>query len=730
MPFAPLPRLLELPGPQPAPFGPCLRFGPSIAAIGNRPSVGDHGFVERRSCAYQTRMANAKKPAMAVVFKTGTGDCLAPDQPFQMACGQLPARLGRTAAIRADLAAFGRVDAAQAYAFAINDQRITIGDACCTLQHTAIDVLKRCRCESGRQDDQGCKRSVAKLARATAPAHPQHHGPAMLRHAVDVKGVLRIEKVCLQVGCRVHPVARSKRKKPSDFMTVIEHPDKIIVDRRKSVRNQELRKTVRRTREKLALHGRPDSEFDRELLTLHASAMISSITAVPLLIILTAFAGLSSGFDARIFLWAIIANLLYVGMGLLSKRFMTDKDEADPKRWRRVFLAAHAVTGFSWTYVAVSTCADCGPDTALFFKASVLLIGIAATATICYAIRFSILVGFTVPVAIFIVLNFSASAYAIMACAMLALALLFFTFVAERLMKASIASIAYRAENAVLIAELEMAKSISDEARRRAEEANLAKSRFLASMSHELRTPLNAILGFSEAMNSEMLGPIGNKSYQSYIHDIHASGQHLLNLINEILDLSRIEAGKYELREEAIRLTHVVEDCVALVRMKANQKQISLKLAMQEGLPRLLADEKAVRQIVLNILSNAVKFSPSGGQIELKVGWTVSGGQYVTVKDNGPGIAEDEIPVVLSAFGQGAIAIKSAEQGTGLGLPIVQALLAMHGGSFDLKSKLREGTEAIALFPAERVMQALPAEPVANDRDEQAGRKKRRAARA
>lgn len=512
-------------------------------------------------------------------------------------------------------------------------------------------------------------------------------------------------------------------------MTVIEHPDKTIVDRRKSVRNQELRKTLRRTREKLALHGQPDSEFERELLTLHSGAMLSSITAVPLLITLTAFAGFSSGFDVRIILWAIIATILYVGMGLLSKRFLADKNSADPKRWRRIFLVAHAVTGFSWSYFAVSTCADCAPETALFFKASVLLIAIAATATICFAVRFSILAAFTVPVIVFIVLNFSPTANTIMASAMLVSALLFFTFVAEQLQRASISSIAYRYENAALIAELEMAKSISDEARRRAEEANLAKSRFLASMSHELRTPLNAILGFSEAMKNQMLGPIGNDSYRAYVGDIHASGRHLLNLINEILDLSRVEAGKYELREEALRLTNVVDDCIALVHMKANQKQIAIKSAMQDGLPQILADEKALRQIILNMLSNAVKFTPQGGLIEIKVGWTISGGQYVTVKDNGPGIAEDEIPIVLSTFGQGAIAIKSAEQGTGLGLPIVQALLDMHGGSFTLKSKLREGTEAIALFPPARVLQSLPAEPVETDGLHERGAKKRRSRR-
>jgi len=252
---------------------------------------------------------------------------------------------------------------------------------------------------------------------------------------------------------------------------------------------------------------------------------------------------------------------------------------------------------------------------------------------------------------------------------------------------------------------------MSDEARRRAEEANLAKSRFLASMSHELRTPLNAILGFSEVMANEVLGPMGNPTYREYASDVHDSGQHLLDLINEILDLSRIEAGRYQLNEESIVLPHLVEDCCHMMELKARNKDIRIIQEFEPVMPRLFADERAVRQVTLNLLSNAIKFTPSGGEVLVRVGWTAGGGQYVSVRDNGPGIPPDEIPIVLSAFGQGSIAIKSAEQGTGLGLPIVQALVAMHGGQFELKSKLREGTEAIAIFPPTRVMEAMPPMP-------------------
>jgi two-component system cell cycle sensor histidine kinase PleC len=254
---------------------------------------------------------------------------------------------------------------------------------------------------------------------------------------------------------------------------------------------------------------------------------------------------------------------------------------------------------------------------------------------------------------------------------------------------------------------------MSDEARRRAEEANLAKSRFLASMSHELRTPLNAILGFSEVMAKQVLGPIENPTYREYAGDIHASGQHLLDLINEILDLSRIEAGRYQLNEEPVALASVAEECCHLMELRARHKDIRIQQQFEPNMPRLFADERALRQIVLNLISNAVKFTPTGGEVVVKVGWTAGGGQYVSVRDNGPGIPPEEIPVVLAAFGQGSIAIKSAEQGTGLGLPIVQGLLDIHGGQFQLNSRLREGTEAIAILPPSRVMEAMAPIPTA-----------------
>jgi two-component system cell cycle sensor histidine kinase PleC len=252
-------------------------------------------------------------------------------------------------------------------------------------------------------------------------------------------------------------------------------------------------------------------------------------------------------------------------------------------------------------------------------------------------------------------------------------------------------------------------------------------------MSHELRTPLNAILGFSEVMNGEIFGQHVVPTYKEYSADIHNSGVHLLNLINEILDLSRIEAGRHELNEEPVSLVHVVEECNHLLTLRAKNRGITIHEMFEPDLPRLWADERAIRQICLNLLSNAIKFTPQGGEIWLKAGWTASGGQYMTVKDTGSGIAEEEIPIVLASFGQGSNSIKSAEQGAGLGLPIAKSLVDLHGGTFTLKSKLRIGTEVIVTFPPERVVSALaplrehapPLQPSAETAGEPGLRKKR-----
>jgi len=488
--------------------------------------------------------------------------------------------------------------------------------------------------------------------------------------------------------------------------------DKFIVDRRKPHRNSDVARAVRRTRDRLS-HRPGALAFDRELLKLHAHAMAGSATVIPLLVLVITAAGLFAGMRGDIMIWALLTVTCYAGLALISQRVSkVDVTRLNTASTKRHFLIGHFVTGLGWAYFATIACYECRIDQFPVIKAVVLLLAMAATALIASSLRGALLTTFALPVAIYAWFGFSAGTPAdLIMAALLALSLPFFVYVSSRLNRSSVMLLSFRSEKDGLIAELETAKSMSDEARRRAEEANLAKSRFLASMSHELRTPLNAILGFSEVMSNEVLGPMQNPTYRDYARDVHDSGQHLLDLINEILDLSRIEAGRYQLNEEPVRLLYIVEECCHLMELKAHNKNLNIIQEFEPELPRLFADERAVRQITLNLLSNAVKFTSTGGEIRVRVGWTAGAGQYISVKDNGPGIPPEEIPVVLSAFGQGSIAIKSAEQGTGLGLPIVQGLLEMHGGEFQLHSKLREGTEAIAIFPASRVMEILPALP-------------------
>ncbi len=490
-----------------------------------------------------------------------------------------------------------------------------------------------------------------------------------------------------------------RAERPANF-------DKNIVERRKTRRNSDVARAIKRTRDRL-VENSGTVDFTTDLLRMHARAIVEGAPAIPLLVMIVAAASMVIGVGHEAFIWALISATAYVTLGLLAKRLdRLNPDKIVPAVWSRRLLAAHALTGIAWAYFAQLQCDTCGIEQISVIQAVVLLLAMAATAIVSAALRGAVLAAFTLPVASYTL--FSATMtdpVQVTMVVVLIAGLAFFSVLSSYLNRSARAALAFQSEKDSLIAALETAKSFSDEARRRAEESNLAKSRFLASMSHELRTPLNAILGFSEVMANEVLGPLPNPTYREYASDIHGSGQHLLNLINEILDLSRIEAGKHQLVEEYVRLNHVADDCLHMMQLKARHKDIRIVPQFEPTLSSILVDEKSVRQIMLNLLSNAVKFTPTGGEVRFKIGWTAGGGQYLSIIDNGPGIPEDEIPIVLSAFGQGSIAIKSAEQGTGLGLPIVQALMNMHGGTFELKSKLRIGTEVTAIFPASRVLQ-------------------------
>ncbi|ABY29317.1 MAG: sensor histidine kinase [Methylobacteriaceae bacterium] len=470
---------------------------------------------------------------------------------------------------------------------------------------------------------------------------------------------------------------------------------------------------MRSARERLTSTSGLERAFDTELLRLYAQYRVGA--GIPLLILALMVAGASSIWVPAVTaaIWAAGAIAATTLMLLLSRRFLRQAPESlSLKHWGRAFVAAEFGQSAAWAMLLLV-----GVPEARTFALFGLVIVAAVTTMLAATVPVAALAGLVpLMLAALSLLIFSSDMDTMLLVAMTVASQLFFAGLARRLYASAVGTLQSRAEKDAIFAELEQAKANSDEARRRAEEANLAKSRFLATMSHELRTPLNAILGFSEVMKNEVFGAHVAPAYREYATDIHDSGMHLLNLINEILDLSRIEAGRYDLTEEAVQLAHTVEECRHMMTLRARSKGQTFASLIDDSLPRLWADERALRQIVLNLLSNAVKFTPPGGEITIKVGWTSSGGQYLSVKDSGPGIPEDELGTVMSSFGRGSLAIKTAEQGSGLGLPIVKGLIDLHGGGFQLKSKPREGTEVIVTFPASRGMDTLPAMTLAAEK--------------
>ncbi len=240
--------------------------------------------------------------------------------------------------------------------------------------------------------------------------------------------------------------------------------------------------------------------------------------------------------------------------------------------------------------------------------------------------------------------------------------------------------------------------------KKEAEAASRAKSEFLALMSHELRTPLNAIMGFAQILKEEMFGAHTDPVYKEYAADIYDSGNHLLHVISDILDLSKIEAGKFELDDQPVDLNRLIQSAWRMVQKPAEEAGLTLSLDGPEALPPLRADPRAVKQMLTNLLSNAVKFTPSGGSIGIGVRLTADG-LSLSVRDTGIGIAKEDLPRVLEPFGQVERGLTRSTQGTGLGVPLVRSLIEMHDGAFEIESEPGKGTNVTLRFGNERIIQ-------------------------
>jgi PAS domain S-box-containing protein len=241
-------------------------------------------------------------------------------------------------------------------------------------------------------------------------------------------------------------------------------------------------------------------------------------------------------------------------------------------------------------------------------------------------------------------------------------------------------------------------------ARRFAETASEQKTEFLARVSHEIRTPLNAIIGFSDVMIEERFGPVGNERYREYLRDINRSGVHVLDLINDLLDISKIEAGKMDLSYEAVDLNQVVSETVALLQPQANGERIIIRTSLSRAVPKVVADVRSMRQIILNLVSNAIKFTPMNGQVIVSTVYEGNGEVVLRVRDTGRGMSQNEIEHAMKPFNQINVADEKRGQGTGLGLPLTKALVEANRAYFDLESAPGEGTIAHVHFPTQRVL--------------------------
>ncbi len=241
-------------------------------------------------------------------------------------------------------------------------------------------------------------------------------------------------------------------------------------------------------------------------------------------------------------------------------------------------------------------------------------------------------------------------------------------------------------------------------ARDEARAADRSKSEFLATMSHELRTPLNAVIGFSEIIKDEAFGPVGNTQYRGYAVDINDCGRHLLSLINDILDLSRIESGTGLIHDDRVEIPVIVRSALKLVGQRAAQRRIVPELQLPDQLPALRADERKLKKILVNLLANAIKFTNPGGTVAFRVWCRKDSGFVFQISDTGIGVAPEDIPKALSRFGQVDSDLSRQYEGTGLGLPLTKALVEQHGGTLDFQSEVGVGTTVTVRFPAERII--------------------------
>ena len=500
--------------------------------------------------------------------------------------------------------------------------------------------------------------------------------------------------------------------------TSIENDIRASFKAKRSFTGSNTAEQVRNVRSKLANDTDFNTEFEYDRLNVFVRNELAAMVTAPLLAIVIALALHYWAPANEVLSWLFMVLATKTVLLWFCQSFVRAKrNDINVNKWRRKLVGLEFIHGLAWASIALVGIEATEPAAHMLVFAAVMVV-IAIRVMFASSVMAIVYAG-TLPltVALFSRFVYLDNSFYLTLASLACGVHIYFIFLANGLASTFGTMLEFRAEKDLLIAELEESKGISESARARAEASSMAKSRFLATMSHELRTPLNAILGFSEVMQKEIMGPLDNRMYEEYVGNIHDSGQHLLKLINEILDLSRIEAGKYELVEKDMLLSDTAHDCCNLLSLKALGKHVNLIEDFSDDLAPIWGDEKAVRQICLNLLSNAVKFTPQYGNITISVGSNDAGEQFFRVSDSGPGIPKNEIKKVLEPFGQGSLAHQTAEGGTGLGLPIVRNLIELHDGRFEMTSELRKGTVTAVYFPPRRVLTKLaPLQPLGAER--------------
>ena len=406
--------------------------------------------------------------------------------------------------------------------------------------------------------------------------------------------------------------------------------------------------------------------------------------------------------------WLTLVTLGGVPLALVAHRFLRNSPKPDDaKQWVRRATVAHATFAAAWASMGYFLWIH-GNDFNHLLILLILACSLAANMALIGANHSLSISGYAIHGLTFIVLplreggatydGLSLLAF-LYVCYLMTMSLQLFR-TARRMVHLAHEKTELVEEKNGLIAALSHSKEEAERARVRSEDANRAKSEFLANMSHELRTPLNAILGFSEMLQDKTFAP----KTEEYAEVIHRSGAHLLGLINDILDLSKIEAGKFELTENPVNICDMIAECISVMSPKALAGNLTLAANVTDRLPDILADERALKQILLNLVSNAVKFTPPWGRVEVFAALTDDGDLAFGVQDTGIGIAEDDQERVFESFGQGRHDVVTADKGTGLGLPIVKGLVREHGGRIALTSRIGEGTRVTVYLPAIRVL--------------------------